>query len=58
MQKSCSDRIRTGRRICVIVILALAGVTALAGSGKVLSHPGQTNSDGCHFSESQGYHCH
>jgi hypothetical protein len=58
MQKTSSDLIRTGRHICAIVILALAGATALAGPEKMLSHPGPTNSDGCHFSESRGYHCH
>lgn len=35
----------------------LASALVLSSS-VAFAHPGQTDRNGCHFSERQGYHCH
>lgn len=48
---------RTTRRTRAAIV-ALAAVIAVAGAGGLLAHSGKLDSDGCHFSEAEGYHCH
>ncbi|MDJ0599552.1 MAG: YHYH domain-containing protein [Crocosphaera sp.] len=42
-----------------ILIVLILGVFSIINNGQVLSHPGRTNSEGCHNNRATGeYHCH
>ena len=38
--------------------LVLAAAFAVFGTAAVSASPGPLDANGCHFSETQGYHCH
>lgn len=43
---------------CFVMPTLLVAVVAAAIAAAAVAHEGPTNDDGCHFSETEGYHCH
>lgn len=50
--------VMAARVLALLGVLAALTVSVGVLTGTASAHPGPVDSSGCHFSESEGYHCH